>query len=27
LSEVTSIDGSIAVTLAAHEAIGLKVWL
>lgn len=25
LSEVTSIDGSIAVTLAAHEAIGLKV--
>jgi acyl-CoA dehydrogenase family protein 9 len=26
LGEVTSIDGSIAVTLAAHQAIGLKVW-
>jgi acyl-CoA dehydrogenase family protein 9 len=25
LGEVTSIDGSIAVTLAAHQAIGLKV--
>jgi acyl-CoA dehydrogenase family protein 9 len=25
LSEVTAIDGSIAVTLAAHQAIGLKV--
>lgn len=27
LGEVTSIDGSIAVTLAAHQAIGLKVWV
>jgi hypothetical protein len=27
LGEVTAIDGSIAVTLAAHQAIGLKVWL
>ena len=26
LGEVTSTDGSIAVTLAAHQAIGLKVW-
>jgi acyl-CoA dehydrogenase family protein 9 len=25
LSEVTAIDGSIAVTLSAHQAIGLKV--
>lgn len=25
LAEITSLDGSIAVTLAAHQAIGLKV--
>lgn len=25
IAEVTSLDGSIAVTLAAHQAIGLKV--
>lgn len=25
LGEITSLDGSIAVTLAAHQAIGLKV--
>lgn len=27
LGEITSLDGSIAVTLAAHQAIGLKVML
>uniref|UniRef100_A0A8C5QPA9 Complex I assembly factor ACAD9, mitochondrial n=1 Tax=Leptobrachium leishanense TaxID=445787 RepID=A0A8C5QPA9_9ANUR len=27
LGEITSLDGSIAVTLAAHQAIGLKIWI
>ncbi|KAG7262950.1 hypothetical protein CRUP_018093 [Coryphaenoides rupestris] len=27
LGEITALDGSIAVTLAAHQAIGLKMWI